>query len=102
MRRCLSTALYGGGSKLPATTAAPTSFSRLDALRAARQAIVVLTAFDAPTAAAARAAGADVILVGDSGGMVSLGYASTVPVTLDTMAHHCAAVSRGVPEGGLR
>ena len=100
MRRCLSTALYGGGSKLPATTAAPTSFSRLDALRAARQAIVVLTAFDAPTAAAARAAGADVILVGDSGGMVSLGYASTVPVTLDTMAHHCAAVSRGVPEGG--
>ena len=56
---------------------------------------VWLTATDATSAAIAEMAGAEVLLVGDSLGMVSLGYDSTLPVTLDQMIHHTAAVVRG-------
>lgn len=56
---------------------------------------VWLTALDATSAAIAEAAGADVLLVGDSLGMTSLGYDTTLPVTLDEMIHHTAAVVRG-------
>ena len=56
--------------------------------------LVVLTAYDAATAALAEAGGVDCILVGDSLGMVVLGYESTLPVTLDEMIHHAKAVSR--------
>lgn len=56
---------------------------------------VWLTAIDATSAAIAESAGADVLLVGDSLGMVSLGFDSTLPVTLDQMIHHTAAVVRG-------
>lgn len=56
---------------------------------------VWLTACDATSAAIAEAAGADVLLVGDSLGMVSLGYDSTLPVTLEQMIHHTSAVVRG-------
>jgi 3-methyl-2-oxobutanoate hydroxymethyltransferase len=57
--------------------------------------ITVLTAYDAGMARLLDRAGIDVILVGDSLGMVVLGYETTIPVTLDTMIHHTAAVSRG-------
>lgn len=57
--------------------------------------IAVVTAYDYPTAQAAEAGGADAILVGDSLGMVALGYDSTIPVTMDMMVHHAAAVRRG-------
>lgn len=57
--------------------------------------ITVVTAYDYPTAIAADAAGADAILVGDSLGMVALGLDSTIPVTMDIMVHHTAAVRRG-------
>ncbi|GAB4527700.1 MAG: 3-methyl-2-oxobutanoate hydroxymethyltransferase [Anaerolineales bacterium] len=57
--------------------------------------IVMLTAYDYPGALAAEAAGVDVILVGDSLGMVVLGYENTLPVTMQDMLHHCKAVSRG-------
>lgn len=58
--------------------------------------IVCLTAWDYAIARLLDSAGIDVILVGDSLGMVALGYSSTLPVTLEEMVHHTKAVCRGV------
>lgn len=58
--------------------------------------IVALTAYDFSMSSTLDAAGIDLILVGDSLGMVLLGYENTLPVTLDEMLHHTRAVSRGV------
>jgi 3-methyl-2-oxobutanoate hydroxymethyltransferase len=58
--------------------------------------IVCLTAYDYPTARILDEAGVDIVLVGDSVGMVVLGYENTLPVTLDEMLHHTRAVRRGV------
>ncbi len=57
--------------------------------------VVVLTAYDAAMARLLERAGVDVLLVGDSVGMVALGHDTTLPVTMDAMVHHTAAVSRG-------
>jgi 3-methyl-2-oxobutanoate hydroxymethyltransferase len=57
--------------------------------------ITCLTAYDFPTARLLDDAGVDILLVGDSLGMVVLGYDSTLPVTMDDMVHHVRAVRRG-------
>jgi 3-methyl-2-oxobutanoate hydroxymethyltransferase len=60
--------------------------------------IVCVTAYDTPMARCADAAGVDLILIGDSVGNNVLGFPSTVPVTLNMMAHHAAAVARAKPQ----
>ncbi|MED1379439.1 3-methyl-2-oxobutanoate hydroxymethyltransferase [Bacillus mycoides] len=60
--------------------------------------ITMLTAYDYPSAKLAEEAKVDMILVGDSLGMVVLGYDSTVPVTVEDMVHHTKAVRRGAKE----
>ena len=58
--------------------------------------IAMLTAYDASFAACMDAVGVDIVLVGDSLGMVVQGHSSTLPVTVEHMVYHCAAVARGV------
>jgi 3-methyl-2-oxobutanoate hydroxymethyltransferase len=67
----------------------------IQAKKAAAEKIVMLTAYDFPSARIAEEGGVDIILVGDSLGMVVLGYESTLPVTMEDMIHHTKAVVRG-------
>lgn len=60
--------------------------------------IVMLTAYDYPSAKLAEQGDVDIILVGDSLGMVVLGYDSTIPVTMEDMIHHTKAVKRGATD----
>ncbi len=64
-------------------------------MKGGNHAISMLTAYDASMAGLLDRAGVDALLVGDSLGMVVLGYDSTVPVTMEQMLHHAGAVSRG-------
>ncbi len=64
-------------------------------MKQTNQRIAMVTAYDYPTAVLASRSGADVILVGDSLGMVILGYEDTLKVTMADMLHHCKAVARG-------
>ena len=63
--------------------------------------ISMLTAYDASFAGLIDAAGIDMVLVGDSLGMVLLGYNSTIPVTMEEMLHHCRAAAKGVQRAVL-
>ncbi len=73
----------------------PVRIPDLRVMKATGTKIAVLTAYDATMARLLDRAGIDVILVGDSVGMVVLGFESTIPVTLDMMIHHTRAVTRG-------
>ncbi len=73
----------------------------LELKRAKGARLAMMTAYDFPTARLVAEAGIDLILVGDSLGMVVLGYDSTVPVTIDDMVHHTRAARRGAPQAFL-
>src|SRR3954466_3677484 len=74
----------------------PMTLPRLLDKRDLGQPIVMVTAYDFPSARAAEAAGVDLVLVGDSGAMTVLGYDSTVPVTLEELLVLARAVRRGL------
>ncbi len=78
------------------STRPPVSLSTLDRMKAQGEKIACLTCYDASFAVLVDAADADVVLVGDSLGMVVQGHDTTVPVTMDDMVYHCRAVSRGL------
>src|SRR5450759_828905 len=73
----------------------PVTTSTFRARKASGQRIVMVTAYDAPSARLVDAAGVDATLVGDSLGMTVLGYDSTLPVTMEDMVRATAAVVRG-------
>jgi 3-methyl-2-oxobutanoate hydroxymethyltransferase len=66
-------------------------------VRLGHRPLVMVTAYDAPSARVADQAGVDMILVGDSLAMVVLGYEDTLQITVDVMAHHVGAVARAKP-----
>jgi 3-methyl-2-oxobutanoate hydroxymethyltransferase len=74
----------------------PVTVPHLHELKAKREKIVALTAYDASFAAQCDEAGVDLVLVGDSLGMVVQGRVSTLPVTLDEIVYHTSAVARGL------
>jgi 3-methyl-2-oxobutanoate hydroxymethyltransferase len=74
---------------------------RLHEMKAKGEKIVVLTAYDASFAAQCEAAGVDIVLVGDSLGMVVQGHPSTLPVSVDEMVYHSAAAARGLSNAML-
>jgi 3-methyl-2-oxobutanoate hydroxymethyltransferase len=74
----------------------PMTLPRLSEKKALGEPIVMVTAYDYPSALAVDAAGVDLVLVGDSGAMTVLGHPSTVPVTADELLMLAAAVRRGL------
>ncbi|OUQ87055.1 3-methyl-2-oxobutanoate hydroxymethyltransferase [Brevibacillus brevis] len=73
----------------------PITTSSIRKKKETRTPITMVTAYDYPSAKLVDEAGVDMILVGDSLGMVVLGYDSTIPVTMEDMLHHTKAVTRG-------
>ena len=90
------TQLQNRGTDSPSVT-----LGTLARMRAEQQKIVSLTAYDASFAVLLDQAGVDVVLVGDSLGMVIQGHDTTVPVTMDQMVYHCAATARGLQRAFL-
>lgn len=76
----------------------PITLSTLQAMHNKAEKIAMLTCYDATFAQVLEAAGVEVLLVGDSLGMVLQGHSSTLPVTLEDMAYHTACVARGVKQ----
>src|SRR5512143_3024471 len=73
----------------------PITVKTLAKMKQAKEKIAVMTAYDARFAAVLEAAGVDIILVGDSLGMVVQGQQTTVPVSMDDMVYHSRIVARG-------
>src|SRR6516162_5714313 len=74
----------------------PVTLATLQAMTASGEKIAALTAYDASFAVLLDEAGVDVVLVGDSLGMVIQGHDTTVPVTVEQVVYHCRAVARGL------
>lgn len=72
----------------------PVTLESLQAMKHRGEKIACLTAYDAGFTQVLEAAGVDMVIIGDSLGMVVMGYDSTVPVTMDDMVHHAASVAR--------
>jgi 3-methyl-2-oxobutanoate hydroxymethyltransferase len=87
----------GAKPKSPPSIRAKITAPKLTEMKRRGDPITVLTAYDFPTARIADDAGVDVLLVGDSLGTVVLGYESTLPVMMEDMLHHVAAVTRAKP-----
>ena len=86
--------MYGDTGKGSKRT--PLTVPKLRQMKAAGEKIAALTAYDASFARVLDAAGIDLVLVGDSLGMVLQGHASTLPVTVEDIVYHCACVARGM------
>jgi 3-methyl-2-oxobutanoate hydroxymethyltransferase len=82
--------------QLRGTDRPPVTLSTLARMKADKQKIASLTCYDASFAVLLDEADVDVVLVGDSMGMVIQGYDTTVPVTMDHIVYHCRAVARGL------
>jgi len=78
------------------STRPPVSLGTLDRMKREREKIACLTCYDASFAVLCDAADTDIVLVGDSLGMVLQGHDTTVPVTMDDIVYHCKAVARGL------
>jgi 3-methyl-2-oxobutanoate hydroxymethyltransferase len=79
----------------------PVNVSTLGRMKSEKEPIACLTAYDASFASLVDHAGADIVLVGDSLGMVIQGYDTTVPVTVDDMIYHSRLVARGISRAFL-
>jgi 3-methyl-2-oxobutanoate hydroxymethyltransferase len=86
----------GTRATAPPAKRATVTLSKLAEKKALGEPIVMVTAYDYPSAQVAEAAGVDVVLVGDSGAMTVLGYPSTVPVSVDEMLMLAGAARRGL------
>src|SRR5207302_357373 len=84
------------GATAPPAKRPAVTLSKLAEKKALGEPIVMVTAYDYPSAQVAEAAGVDVVLVGDSGAMTVLGYPSTVPVAVDEMLMLAGAARRGL------
>src|SRR5262250_798386 len=91
----MSVRVGAGNGKITVPDIVSRKLHPLSAIPEKQKKIACITAYDYPTARLLDEAGVDVLLVGDSVGMVVLGYDSTIPVTLDEMLHHTRAVRRG-------
>ena len=90
--RCFPCSILNGGLKNKMKKVTAADFA---AMKESGEKISMVTAYDYSTASLVDGSGIDSILVGDSLGMVMLGYEDTVSVTMEDMIHHCAAVTRG-------
>jgi 3-methyl-2-oxobutanoate hydroxymethyltransferase len=86
----------GPRAQAPPAKRPTVTLAKLAEKKALGEPIVMVTAYDYPSAQAAEEAGVDVVLVGDSGAMTVLGYPSTVPVTIDELLMLAAATRRGL------